>query len=76
MVDLIEIMTTSVLEKPVVTKSKLVCLSPVPSDIDIAQSVAPLPITAIADELGLDAEDVEQYGPVKAKVWDFLPTCD
>lgn len=61
-------MTTSVLEKPATTRPKLVCRTPVPADIDIAQSVEPLPITTIASELGLAPDDVDPYGPVKAKV--------
>jgi formate--tetrahydrofolate ligase len=50
------------------TTHKLTCKSPVPADIDIAQSVEPLPITDIAAAVGLTPEDYEQYGPVKAKV--------
>ncbi|KFM27305.1 Formate-tetrahydrofolate ligase [Auxenochlorella protothecoides] len=41
---------------------------PVPSDIDIAQSLDPLPITEIAQSLGLDDDDFITYGPTKAKV--------
>ena len=47
---------------------KLEPKTPVPSDIDIAQSVEPLPISQIADSLGLAAEDYELYGTKKAKV--------
>jgi hypothetical protein len=42
--------------------------TPVPSDIDVAQSVEPLKITKIADYLGLKEEEYEMYGPNKAKV--------
>mmetsp|Transcript_21125 Transcript_21125/g.58609 ORF Transcript_21125/g.58609 Transcript_21125/m.58609 type:complete len:648 (+) Transcript_21125:252-2195(+) len=50
------------------SKSKLVCQSPVPSDIDIAQSVEPKLITAIAARLGLKPDEVLSYGKTKAKV--------
>lgn len=43
-------------------------LSPTPSDIDIAQSLEPLPIKDIAANAGLKESDVEYYGPHKAKV--------
>jgi formyltetrahydrofolate synthetase len=43
-------------------------LNPVPSDIDIAQAVAPLSITQIADEIGLLPEELVLYGNDKAKV--------
>eukprot|EP00897_Mesotaenium_endlicherianum_P005190 jgi/Mesen1/469/ME000101S10700 len=42
--------------------------TPVPSDIDIAQSVTALPVSRIAEELGLLPEDYELYGKTKAKV--------
>lgn len=41
---------------------------PVPSDIDIAQSVSVVPISKIAEQLGIPAEDLEPYGTTKAKV--------
>jgi hypothetical protein len=41
---------------------------PVPSDIDISQSVAPYHISKIAEDIGLQAEEVDLYGPNKAKV--------
>src|SRR3989339_593125 len=40
----------------------------VPSDIDIAQSVQPLPISDVADSLGIQPEELERYGRYKAKV--------
>src|SRR6202521_722507 len=41
---------------------------PVPSDIDIAQSAVPLPITQIAAEAGILPDELELYGKSKAKV--------
>ncbi|MBP7962484.1 MAG: formate--tetrahydrofolate ligase [Caldilineaceae bacterium] len=43
-------------------------LTPVPSDIDIAQAAIPLPITQIADEVGILPEEMDMFGPFKAKV--------
>ena len=48
------------------TKLKLV--RPVPSDIDIAQASKIKPITQIAAELGIRENELELYGPYKAKV--------
>src|SRR5437879_4919680 len=39
-----------------------------PSDLEIARSVTPRPILEIAHELGLRDEEIELYGPYKAKV--------
>ncbi len=39
-----------------------------PSDLDIARSVTPRPIVDIAAELGIRDEELELYGPTKAKV--------
>ena len=39
-----------------------------PSDLDIARSVTPRPIADVAAELGLAPDEIEFYGPVKAKV--------
>ena len=36
-------------------------LSPVPSDIDIAQAVDPLPITDIAADIGLELDELVLY---------------
>eukprot|EP00249_Psilotum_nudum_P009173 c21752_g1_i1 orf=379-2283(-) len=47
---------------------KLHVLSPVPPDIDIANSVEPVAIEIIAGELGLGPEQFELYGRAKAKV--------
>ena len=38
------------------------------SDYQLSKSVTPRPIQAIADELGLQADEVSPYGPTKAKV--------
>jgi formyltetrahydrofolate synthetase len=48
------------------TKLKLV--RPVPSDIEIAQAAKVKPITQIASELGIRENELELYGPYKAKV--------
>ncbi|EER10689.1 Formate--tetrahydrofolate ligase, putative [Perkinsus marinus ATCC 50983] len=42
--------------------------SPVPSDIDIAQSVAPVHIRSVCESLGLDDEDYDCYGKYAAKI--------
>jgi formate--tetrahydrofolate ligase len=39
-----------------------------PSSLQIAQSVRPRPIMEIARDLGLHDDEVEQYGPTKAKI--------
>ena len=39
-----------------------------PSDLEIARSVRPRPIVEIAAELGIQADELELYGPTKAKV--------
>ena len=39
-----------------------------PSDLDIARSVTPRPIVEVAAELGLGGNELELYGPTKAKV--------
>ncbi len=43
-------------------------LDPVPSDIEIAQAAAPLPIEQVAAEAGILPEEVVPYGRTKAKV--------
>ncbi len=42
--------------------------TPVPADIEIAQQARMKPITELAEELGLQPEEIELYGPYKAKV--------
>jgi formate--tetrahydrofolate ligase len=39
-----------------------------PSDLDIARSVTPRPIVDIGAELGINHDELELYGPTKAKV--------
>lgn len=50
------------------TIRKITPLKNVPSDIDIAQSVEPLPIIEIAKGMGLKESDLDFYGSKKAKV--------
>lgn len=50
------------------TPTKLNLRTPVPSDIEIAQEVELKPIALIAEELGLLPDEIEFYGPHKAKV--------
>jgi methylenetetrahydrofolate dehydrogenase (NADP+)/methenyltetrahydrofolate cyclohydrolase/formyltetrahydrofolate synthetase len=50
------------------TATKIDLITPVPSDIDIAQAAVLKPITQIAEELGLLPEELELYGNYKAKV--------
>lgn len=47
---------------------KIKPLAQVPSDIDIAQSVQPIEIAKIAAEAGIKDNELELYGPYKAKV--------
>ena len=46
---------------------KLQIVSPVPSDIDVAHSVEPVPITEIAERLGLSTADIDLHGNLTAK---------
>jgi len=48
--------------------TKLKLLMPVPSDIEIAQAGKLKPILQIAEEVGLKPEELELFGPYKAKV--------
>ena len=49
-------------------------LTPVPSDLDIAQAATPLPIKEVAAQLGLTEDDLIYFGNTKAKVHlDTLP---
>ena len=50
------------------TARKLNCVAPVPSDIDIAQSVEALPITSIAESAGILSSELSPYGTTRAKV--------
>ncbi len=48
--------------------NKLKIRRPVPSDIEIAQEAKLKPILQIADEVGLRPDEMELFGPYKAKV--------
>lgn len=50
------------------TPTPLKRVDPVPSDLDIAQAADLKPIGQVAEELGILAEELEFYGPHKAKV--------
>ena len=50
------------------SRMPLQVLSPVPSDIDIAQSVQPLKISEIAKQYNIEEDELISYGPYKAKV--------
>ena len=50
------------------TPIKLKLVRPVPSDIDIAQASDIKPIAQVAEEAGILPEELEFYGPYKAKV--------
>ena len=43
-------------------------LDPVPSDIAVSQSIKPLHIGKVASAMGCQPEEVDLYGPVKAKI--------
>ena len=53
--------------RSVANMGKLDFKDPVPSDIEIAQSVQTVPISRIADQLGIPAQHLEPYGTTKAK---------
>jgi formyltetrahydrofolate synthetase len=44
------------------------CKDPVPSDIEVSQSIEPVHITEIAAAAGILPEELEPYGRYKAKV--------
>ena len=48
--------------------TKLKLRRPVPSDIEIAQEAKLKPIMQVAEELGIRPDELELYGPYKAKV--------
>lgn len=50
------------------TPTPLKLRTPVPTDIEIAQEGTLKPILQVAEELGLEADELELYGPYKAKV--------
>ena len=47
---------------------KLVPQNPVPSDIEVSQSITPINIATIAAEAGILPDELEPYGKHKAKV--------
>lgn len=49
-------------------QSRVVFQNPVPSDIEISQSIAPLPIEDIAEAAGLLKSEIFPYGKNKCKV--------
>ncbi|MBN1231130.1 MAG: formate--tetrahydrofolate ligase [Anaerolineales bacterium] len=55
-------------QKKNVCSTPLTPLTPVPSDIEIAQTAALKPILALAEEIGLTQDEIELYGKFKAKV--------
>ena len=66
----------AVVKKPAVKRNaaitfiptKLNLRRPVPSDIEIAQEAKLKPIMQVAEELGIRPDELELYGPYKAKV--------
>lgn len=56
------------------TLRKVEVVSPVPADIDIANSVEPFHISEIAQELNLTPNHYDLYGKYKAKVIPFFFT--
>jgi hypothetical protein len=46
----------------------VVIKSPVPSDIEVSQSIAPAPIGEIAEASGVLPDECDLYGKTKAKV--------
>lgn len=52
----------------VITPIPLKRRTPVPSDLEIAQEAEMKPISLLAEELGILPEELELYGPFKAKV--------
>ena len=48
--------------------TRLKLRQPVPSDIEIAQEAKLKPIQQVAEEMGIRPDELELYGPYKAKV--------
>ncbi|HEY9152467.1 MAG TPA: formate--tetrahydrofolate ligase [Anaerolineales bacterium] len=71
-----KVIKKAAVKKPVVKKNaattfvptKLKMRRPVPSDIEIAQEAKLKPIMQVAEELGIRPDELELYGPYKAKV--------
>lgn len=61
-------MSESTLSARRITPTPLKRRTPVPSDLEIAQEATLRPIAQLAEELGLLPEELEFYGPYKAKV--------
>ncbi|RYG49580.1 formate--tetrahydrofolate ligase [archaeon] len=61
-------MATAVSELVSHARDRVKFVHPVPSDILISQSLSPFPITAVAADAGILPEELDQYGPYKAKV--------
>lgn len=59
---------TSVAVRSFALQPRVVLQDPVPSDIEVSQSVEPYPITDIAADAGILPEELDQYGRNKAKV--------
>ena len=55
-------------KKPTFVPTKLKLRRPVPSDIEIAQEAKIKPILQVASELGIRENELELYGPYKAKI--------
>ena len=55
-------------ERNAISATPLKVREPVPSDIEIAQEAELKPISKLAEELGLDPQELELYGDYKAKV--------
>lgn len=55
-------------KKPAFAATKLKLRRPVPSDIEIAQEAKVKPILQVASELGIRENELELYGPYKAKI--------
>jgi len=60
--------TIKVFQKHFFATNRLVCKNPVPSDLDVAQSVNPFHIEEIAADSGINKEELILYGETKAKV--------
>jgi formyltetrahydrofolate synthetase len=48
--------------------SFLTCLDPVPSDIEVSQSIAPTFIGEVAERVGVQPDEYDLYGRTKAKI--------
>jgi formate--tetrahydrofolate ligase len=60
---------TQIADEPTAPKSPPPApAAPFPSDLAIARSVTPRPIVDVAHDLGLRDDEIEFYGPTKAKV--------